>query len=91
MAKYLIDYGMGIAILYTPSDDYEQRFYELASQCFGIRKSIMQCELVRRSEEEPKDKIPHEYERLEYGGDLIIWNEAGEKIKSEFDDWGDEE
>ena len=85
MNKYTIDYGFGTATLYTPSSDWEGRFYELANQCFGIRKSIMWAHLVRSEDAEPKHKIVGEYERLEHDGDLIVWNEAGEKIKSEWD------
>ena len=85
MSKYTIDYGFGTATLYTPSTDWEGRFYELANQCFGIRKSIMWAHLVRSEDAEPKYKIVGEYERLEHDGDLIVWNEAGEKIKSEWD------
>ena len=85
MNKYTIDYGFGTATLYTPSSDWEGRFYELANQCFGIRKSIMWAHLVRSEDAEPKYKVVGEYERLEHNGDLIVWNEAGEKIKSEWD------
>ena len=83
--KYVIDYEYGIAKLYTPSEDWEDRFYTLADQCFGIRKSIGEVELVKIEDVEPKEKIEGEYERLEYKGDLIIWNKEGEKIKSEWD------
>ena len=85
MNKYTIDYGFGTATLYTPSSDWEGRFYELANQCFGIRKSIMWAHLVRSEDAEPKYKVVGEYERLEHDGDLIVWDEAGEKIKSEWD------
>ena len=85
MNKYTIDYGFSTATLYTPSSDWEGRFYELANQCFGIRKSIMWAHLVRSEDAEPKYKIVGEYERLEHDGDLIVWDEAGEKIKSEWD------
>ena len=44
--KYTIDYGYGEAILYTPYDAKE-RFYTLAGTCFGIRKSIMHCVILR--------------------------------------------
>ena len=88
MKKYKIDYEYGIAFLYTPSEDWKNRFDELASQCFGIRKSIGETVLISKEDAEPQDKIEGEYERLEHSGDLIIWNEAGEKIKSEWDiDW----
>ena len=83
--KYVIDYEYGIAKLYTPSEDWEDRFYTLADQCFGIRKSIGEVELVKIEDVEPKEKIEGEYERLEYSGDLIIWNKEGKKIKSEWD------
>ena len=85
MNKYTIDYGFGTAILYTPSTDWENRFYHLAEQCFGIRKSIMWAHLIKHEEVMPKFLLVGEYERLEHNGDLIVWNEAGEKIKSEWD------
>lgn len=85
MNRYTIDYGFGTATLYTHSADWEGRFYELANQCFGIRKSIMWAHLIKKEDAEPKYKLVGEYERLEHDGDLIVWNEAGEKIKSEWD------
>jgi len=85
MAKYTIDYGFGKAQLYIPSEDWEERFERLAYQCFGIRKSIMQTVLIEKTDEKPRNTIDGEYERLEHNGDVIIWNEHGEKIKSEFD------
>lgn len=83
--KYKIDYTFGVAKLYTPSEDWKKRFYDLANQCFGIRKSIGYVSLISKVKEEPKYKIEGEYERLEHNGDVIVWNEKGEKIKSEFD------
>ena len=85
--KYVIDYKNGIARLYTPSHDWEDRFYTLANQCFGIRKSI-DCEyvkLIEMSEINFEPEYYEEYERLEHSGDVIVWNEKGEKIKSEWD------
>ncbi len=83
---YYIDYEYGTANLYTPYKDWESRFYELADQCFGIRKSIGTVRLVAKTDEKPQDPIPGEFERLEHNGDVIIWNKDGEKIKSEWDD-----
>ena len=83
---YIIDYECGIAHLYTPYKDWESRFYELAFQCYGIRKSIGEVRLLVKTDEKPQDPIPGEFERLEHNGDLIIWNKDGEKIKSEWDD-----
>lgn len=84
--KYTIDYGYGVATLYTPSEHWKDRFYDLAFQCFGIRKSILYAKLIEKSREQPPYQIVGEYERLEHSGDVIVWNKAGEKIKSEFDD-----
>lgn len=83
--KYTIDYKYGTAKLYTPSEDWEGRFYELAGQCFGIRKSIGDVSLISTNTDSPKYKIEGEFERLEHHGDVIIWDENGEKIKSEWD------
>lgn len=83
--KYKINYEYGTAKLYTPDKDWKERFFALANQCFGIRKSIGEVELISKRDEEPADKLVNEYERLEHNGDIIIWNETGEKIKSEFD------
>ena len=85
MNKYTIDYEYGVARLYTPSEDWENRFDDLASQCFGIRKSIGDVKLIEKEKEQPHDKIYFEYERLEHSGDTIIWNEKGEKIVNEWD------
>jgi hypothetical protein len=83
--KYKIDYGFGVATLYTPSQDWENRFYELASQCLGIRKIIMYAKLISSRNKKPENMLDGEYERLEHSGDVIVWNENGEKIKSEWD------
>ena len=83
--EYIIDYEHGLAKLYTPSDNWEDRFYELASQCFGIRKSLGEVSLIQKNDNEPKHKIENEYERLEHSGDTIIWDKNGKKIKSEWD------
>lgn len=83
--KYIINYGFGVADLYTPSVDWKKRFYCLANQCFGIRKSIAEVTLINKEDTEPQKKMTGEYERLEHSGDVIVWNEKGEKIKSEWD------
>ena len=80
---YIIDYEYGVAKLYTPNEDWETRFHNLASQCFGIRKSIGVVNL-KRVEEDDVEPIKDEYERLEHNGDIIIWNKEGEKIKTEW-------
>ena len=83
--KYLIDYENGIAELYTPSEHWLERFYELAYQCFGIRKSIGRVQLIEETSEKPKYLLQGEYERLCHNGDVIVWDANGHKIKSEFD------
>ena len=75
--KYWINYGFGSAYLYTPYEDYERRFYTLGNTCFGLRKSIMYCDLIEKTDEEPEEKYPGENERLEFSGDCYIWNEDG--------------
>lgn len=84
--KYKIDYTYGIANLYTPNENWKDRFYDLADQCFGIRKSIGIVTLLETTNEKTKYKLVGEYERLEHHGDIIVWNKKGEKIKSEWDD-----
>jgi hypothetical protein len=71
--KYLIDYGPGYAVLYTPHPP-ERRFYELASTCFGIRKSIVTFRIIRQ-DKEPTPRGAQE--RLEFNGDVYIWREDG--------------
>lgn len=83
--KYKIDYEYGVANLYTPSPDWKDRFYELAGECFGIRKSIGKTTLLETTDEKPPYLLVNEYERLEHNGDVIVWNDKGEKIKSEWD------
>lgn len=83
---YIINYGFGVARLYTPHEDWSARFFTLADQCFGIRKSIKCAQLIDSRMEEPENPLPDEYERLEHDGDVIVWNADGEKIKSEWDD-----
>ena len=90
--KYTIYYGAGTAELFTPEMDWHQRFMTLASKCFGIRKSILCCELLERSNEEPAGKIPEERERLAFGGDVYVWREDGarrmlEPVEFADDDW----
>ena len=82
---YKINYGFGRARLYTPCEDWYARFRDLASQCFGIRKSIGVVQLMGKSDEQPENPYPGEYERLEHNGDVIAWNEAGDKIKDEWE------
>src|SRR5690606_12852147 len=89
--KYMIDYGFGRAELWTSvaPENAERRFYQLAGQCFGIRKSIAYCEILSNVEEpipEPWSKLKGAYEVLkDSGGDTIVWDAQGEKVKSEWD------
>lgn len=83
--KYLIDYEYGTAELYTPSENWLQRFYDLASQCFGIRKSVGEVRLIEKTNEQPPYLLQGEYERLCHDGDVIVWDSNGNKIKSEWD------
>ena len=81
--KYTIDYGCGYAVLYTPHDP-KKRFYTLANTCFGIRKSIFCC-LIMRKEDVPCPAP--DYERLEFNGDVYVWRRDGaRKMLSPFPD-----
>ena len=86
--KYTINYGFGKAVLYTPYD-CESRFYTLANTCFGIRKSIMGCSIIKKEDVECSD-----FERLEFNGDVYVWREDGARkmIEPEWaadEDWDD--
>jgi hypothetical protein len=93
--KYKIDYDYehGHATLYTsatPPAEAIERFYHLANQCFGIRKSIGEVQVIST---ELHNGIPAEWKKrfrsgvelLTHHGDVAIWNAKGRKIKSEFD------
>lgn len=82
--RYTIDYGCGIAYLHTPYDCPEERFYTLANTCFGIRKSIMCCDIV-----EVEEATCEEFERLEFFGDVYVWREDG--ARKMLEPWVDEE
>ena len=71
--KYTIDYGFGTAVLYTPYDA-EDRFYTLAYTCFGIRKCIAYCDILKSEDVEISD-----FERLEFGGDAYVWDKDGHR------------
>ena len=82
--RYIIDYGFGRAVLYTPHDP-EERFYRLAATCFGIRKSIAGCRIVHVSEAATPEGG---YERLEFNGDVYVWREDGARkmLKPDLDE-----
>ena len=87
---YSIDYGHGRADLWSDcgENSVEQRFMKLANQCFGIRKSIGDFTLLESFEEaipKPWADLPGTAEMLKHNGDTIVWNDDGEKIKSEWD------
>ncbi len=68
----------------------ERFFMEHANQCFGIRKSIMGFSLQKFDADgampEPWSKFPDAATMLKHsGGDTIVWDSKGKKIKSEFD------
>ena len=71
--KYTINFGCGMATLYTPYD-CKERFYTLANTCFGIRKSIMCCDILNIENASCDD-----FERLEFNGDAYIWDKDGRR------------
>ena len=86
MTKYKIDYGFGIATLYTVATDVEQRFYTLAGTCFGIRKSIAYCYVMQRM---PDDREDQSVEQLEFNGDCYVWRYDG--ARKMIEPWADDE
>ena len=85
MKRYTIDYGCGIANLYTPFEP-KDRFYTLAKTCFGIRKSIIGCRILGEEDVECKD-----FERLEFNGDTYVWDKLGRRKCLEPKNMADEE
>lgn len=84
---YTVNYGHGLATMWTTSTEAVNRFYHLASQCFGIRKSIALVE-IRDAQpgEMPKWAPAGSVEALRHsGGDRIAWDAKGEKTLSEWD------
>jgi hypothetical protein len=94
-----INYGNGLARIYGdfPEDGAKRAFMRHANDMFGIRKSIMDVEILKVEEidtlPEPWGKMQGAAFVLEHncGGpgwvfkDLAVWNDKGEKIKSEWD------
>jgi hypothetical protein len=87
----VIDYGYGIAHLWGDftEETVKRAFYHHANQCFGIRKSIMGFTLDSIEEAalpDPWAKLDGAATVLKHsGGDTIVWNADGDKIKSEWD------
>lgn len=82
--KYEIDYEYGKALFFTTESDKQKGigdFLDKSGDCFGIRKSIGKVSVVDIS------KVGSKFgAALYHNGDSVLWNEMGEKIKSEFDD-----
>lgn len=92
MKEAEIYYGHGTAKMWGTFDaeTVERFFYQHANQCFGIRKSISDFRLISMA---PATSLPEPWSKMEgattvlkhSGGDTIVWNDKGEKIKSEWD------
>ncbi|CDO37628.1 hypothetical protein [Novosphingobium sp. KN65.2] len=86
-----IDYGYGTAQIWGDFDasSVERFFMQHANQCFGIRKSIAKVEMTLIGEKPlpmPWADLRDASTVLKHsGGDTIVWNSKGEKIKSEWD------
>lgn len=91
MYKYIIDYEFGVANLWTPVEEplVLPHFQSLANQCFGIRKSVGIVKIISvEASEIPKPWCfldDAKYMLGHSGGDIIVWDSSGNKIKSEFD------
>ena len=81
MNKIIIDYQYGTAEFYTNLEYDEsiiEKFYSLASECFGLRKNLGEVKIESKEETKISEIIIHD-------GDTIIFDEKGDKIKSEWD------
>lgn len=91
MMKANIDYGEGeTAELWGDftAETVEDFFMEKANQCFGIRKSIMgfTLESIEQADlPEPWNRMSGAATVLKHHTDVIVWNDVGEKIKTEWD------
>lgn len=92
MHRHLIDYGFGVAQLWAdvPKGEVERTFYRYANQCFGIRKSIMKCDIKERKQEPLPEYIakvhPDAEVVLKHDGDTIVWGgDPDVKLRSEWD------
>lgn len=83
--KYIIDYGNGIANLYTPSENWKGCFYKMAMPNPKIRKQVIHKKVkLIGMENNNTDKIMKtEYERLECGEHITIVNKLGVRLKCE--------
>lgn len=85
MKLHIIDYGHGKATFLTDLDgeDAERQFGQLANECFGIRKSMAHVHIEHTEEvSEVATVIEHT------GGDIIIFDKDGKKLRDEYSDWG---
>lgn len=84
-------FGSGVADFWIDDPNgklNESTFDHYANQCFGIRKSMSRFELLSVEDGEiplPWRDLPGAAVCLKHNGDTIVWNAAGDKIKSEFD------
>jgi hypothetical protein len=89
--RAVIDYGYGVANFWGrfPAETVENIFMEHASQCFGIRKSIAGFRLASIEPASFPKVFGVDPEQialvLDHSGDRIVWNDADNKIKSEWD------
>ena len=90
MKIHTIDIGDGARAMYATELEGQEacdRFEELANHCFGLRKNIFQVVIVETKEINPvTEVIAHGGEMG--GGDVILYDEDGRKLRDEWGDWG---
>ena len=100
MNFYRIDFGAGVAQFWAQTADGTQalrEFRDCASECFGIRKSLIDPSVLSRS---PGTALPEEFGGREathlliHGGDEILFDRRhtgpdghGWKLYSEWGEW----
>lgn len=100
MNKFVIDYEYGVAEFWTAAGTDEAAladFYDCATECFGIRKSLGDVKVTRRY---PSAEMPLPYRGhgathlLAFGGDEILFDRghhtadgSGWKLRDGWGDW----
>lgn len=89
--RYTIEYGICNAYLYTNHENPKHRFNVLSSMCFGIRKNVLCCYIVRiekvtlddvlkrYSNYNKEEYIKSANEILSFNGDNYIWDKDGNR------------
>lgn len=74
MTRYIIDFGFGVATLYTPSKHWAERFKALGPTCYTVEIGTLRL-LSEKGGFKPT--MWDEHERIEVNGNVYIWRVDG--------------